>query len=1145
MKFTARIITGLWMLCLALTAQEFRATLTGRVSDPSGAAIAGAKVEAKSTTTGSLQSTTSGEDGIYQIPFINPGEYIVTVEKAGFRRAVREKVTLQVAEKAALSIALEIGDVNQSVTITANTAIVETETADRGLAVESTRILNTPLQGRNVFANAWAAPGVITTAAAQRLRPFDIAGSSAMAISGGQPSGNEVLIDGVSNLARAGQVAYVPQVEGTAEFKVQTTAYDAQYGWTTGGIVNIVTKSGSNQWHGSAFEFMQNTVLNANTFDANRSGIKRSSSNINTFGGDISGPIRKNKLFGTFSYEKIIQIIPDPFVVSVPTDLQKQGDFSQTYFARDAAGNLQVQGIYDPLSTRDNNGTLVRDQFPGNRIPANRINPIARNVLALIPSGNVPGNAITQLSNLQNQPSTRKFTDYFPQYTGRADWNISDNTRMFARYSRNALAEERDFKYSSTSMLNPAETSSNSPFKRENHSATIQLTKTLSASTVLDFRAGLARFLAQGGSNISEGFDLATLGFNPQFVGQSSKFFPKLNWTNYQGAGSNPLLNDPIAQTNSFQGTMSKIVGSHSLKMGGEYRLQRVYKRTPGFSAGNFSFDQTFSGRDPIRVEPGSGNSIASFLLGTPQSGYIEVNSFPALQQNLLSFFLQDDIRVTPKLKLNAGLRWDYLGPMTDRFNALTRGFDRTSTSPLQVPGVSLKGGLQFAGAGGQPRGIYERSYGNIGPRIGFAYAHNDKTVLRGGYGLIYGQTYDDPGSAPGFSQRTDMVAFIRTGIPENTLTNPFPAGILRPVGNSQGLSTFLGQGFTFNDPTRNIPRTQQFSLEVQRALPGQMMLSVGYVGNRASRLQVNQLINEIPLDAIGLGAAQLTANVANPLAGRIPGTGLNGATVQRQQLLRPFIQFTGLTQAFNSIGSSRYDSLQTLLYKRFSSGMNFSVSYTWSRTFEKKGFANPQDSQLIKLPAQWDIPHNLQLNGLYELPFGKGKKFAADSPAVVRQVISGWQVSAIARIQQGWPLELNANTVPTGISPVIDNQNLDRWFNTCTQLVGGATRGCQQGEQPVWSVRQPFQLQTWSNRVTWVRRPGIRNLDVSVIKNTRITERVMLQFRTDFLNSTNTVQFFNGPITDVNNGLFGRIAGAVVQSNLPRFVQMSLRLQF
>ena len=1134
------------LLAGLLPAQEFRATLAGRVTDPTGAVVAGARIEARAPSTGAVSSTTSAADGHYQIPFLTPGEYVLTAEKEGFRRSVRDGVRLLVAERASVDFTLSVGEITQSVTVTAETGLVETETADRGLVIESKRVLNTPLQGRNIFAQAWSAPGVIVTAQVTRLRPFDIAGSSSIAISGGRPSANEVLIDGTTNLSRNGSVAFVPSAEAVAEFRVQTTAYDAQYGWTTGGSINIITKGGSNQFHGSAFEFLQNTHLNANTFNSNRTGTARQSSHINTFGGDVGGPVLKNKLFFYFAYENIRQVIPDPFATSVPSALQKQGDFSQTYYARDAAGNLLAQTIYDPFSTTDGpGGALVRTAFPGNRIPAARQNAIARNVLALIPPGNVAGNPVTGLNNLVSSGSTRKFTDFFPEYNGRGDYNLSDRTRLFIRYSRNALAEERGFRYSTTSAVNLAETSGNTPFKRENHSATVSATRALNPTTVVDVRLGLARFLAQSGSTIGAGQDLAALGFSPLFAGQGVRWFPRFSWSSYEGAGSTPSQNDPITQNTSGGVQVAKTVGQHNLKTGLGFVMQRVYQKIPGFWAGNFSFDQGFTGRDALRTEPGSGNGLASFLLGTASSGFLDVNSWPARQQRGWSLYVQDDIRVTPKLKINAGLRWDYQGPVTDRFNALTRGFDRTSASPLRAPGVDLKGGLLYAGAGGLDRGIFDKDWNNFGPRFGAAYQLSGKTVLRGGYGLIYAQTFDDPGNAPGYSQRTAMVTSIRTGIPQNTLTNPFPDGILQPVGNRLGLATFLGQGYNVSDPGRVVPWTHQFSFEIQRELPGQFLVTAAYVGSRGRGFSVSKGINEIPREAFALGATELSRNVANPLAGLIPGTALNGATVQRQQLLRPFIHFLGIGELNRSEGRSKYDSFQLLVYKRLSHGLNFSVSYTNSKTIEQPLYSNAQDAQLETVIAAWDIPQSLQINGLYELPFGKGKAAGASAPPAVQRLIGGWEVSGIARLQAGMPINFPGNATPTGRDPRLAERTLDRWFNTCTVLPNGTTRGCLSGEQPVWSVRPAFVLQTWSSRLASVRRPAIPNLDVSIIKNNRIGERFNLIFRTDFLNATNTPQFFSGPVVDVNSGNFGRIAGAMDQSNLPRFIQVSLKLQF
>lgn len=1129
-----------------LAAQEFRASVTGRVTDPVGASIASVAITVKSVATGVVTPTTTDEEGRYQVLFLNPGEYTLTAEKQGFQRSVQQGLTLQVAERATLDLKLAVGEVTQSMTVEANAGVVEMETADRGLTVDSRRVEATPLQGRNIFALAWTTPGVAVTGSVTRLRPFDIAGSSGISVNGSRPSTNEVLIDGVSNLSRASSVAYVPPVDATDEFRVQTTSYDAQYGWTTGGVVNIITKGGGNEWHGSAFEFLQNTKLNANTFNNNRNGVARQSSHINTFGGSLGGAIKKNKLFFFGSYENIRQVIPDPFVTSVPTALQRSGDFSKTYYARDAAGNPLVQTIYDPFSTRVGaGGSLVRDMFPGNVIPASRLNPIAVKVLSLIPLGNTPGNSLTELNNLATSGSSRKFTDFFPEYTGRVDYTVSERTRMFVRYSRNALTEARAFKYSTNEAINVADTSGNSPFTRENHSAIIQLTHTVNPTTVLDFRLGLMRFRSQSGFSAGADYDLGSLGFAQQYQSQAARNFPRFAWAGYEGAGSNPVQIDPTAQTNSVQSSLYKTIGRHSLKTGVEFRLQRSYSQTPGFVGGNFTFDQKFSGRNALAIEPSAGNSVASFLLGTPESGFIDVNSQPARQQRLFSSYVHDDYRITDKLKLNLGLRWDYLGPLTDRFDALTRGFDTTTASPLQVPGLSLKGGLRFAGVRENNRGIFDRDMNNFAPRAGFAYRLSEKLVIRGGYGLMYAQTFDDPGGAPGFSQRTGMVSTISAGIPSSTLTNPFPGGILRPVGNSQGLSTFLGQGFNFSNPSRVVPWTHQFSIEVQRELPGRVLMTAGYVGSRIRGLGVTKPFNEISLESFNLGASALTQSVTNPMAGAIPGTSLNGNTVQRQQLLRPFPQFLGINELHRSEGQSRYDGFQFLLAKRLSRGVTASLSYTYSKTLEQMTYRNAQDSAKEKVAAAWDVPQSLQLNGVYELPFGTGKAFGSGTSRMVRHFISGWEVSGVARLQSGMPMNFPTNAVPTGVSPKFDGQDLDRYFNTCTQLANGATRGCLGSETPVWTIRQAFVLQTWSSKITSVRVPGIRNLDLALMKRTALTERVILTFRSEFMNATNSPQFYNGPILDVNSGNFGRISGALDQTNLPRFIQLSLKLQF
>jgi hypothetical protein len=1138
-----RCLAALFVFSSLAFSQEFRATLTGRISDPAGAAVPSAEVTVKNAQTGDVTNTKSNDDGNYQVLFLTPGSYVVTVEKAGFKKAIREGVTLDVAAHGVVDVAMTVGDVTQSVTVSANTETLETQTADRGLTIDNSRVLNVPLMGRNPFAAAWSAPGVIQNAATQRLRPFDIAGSSSMAIGGGRPSTNEVLVDGITSLLEATSVSYVPTAEAVSEFRVQATNFDAQYGWTLGGVVNMVTKNGTNEFHGSVFEFFQNTHLNANTFNSNLTGTPRQSSHINTFGGDIGGPAIKNKLFLSYTFEDIRQVIPDPFSTSVPTALQRQGNFSQTYYARDAAGNPLVQTIYDPFSNPSS-----RTPFTGNIIPASRQDAVALKVLSYVPTGSVGGDPLTGLNNLTNNGSTRKFTDFFPENTIRGDYSLSQSTRFFIRYSRNALQEERSFHYSTNSTLNPADTGNNNPFTRENHNATVQFTKTLSPTTVLDLRAGLERFKSESGSNQGEGVGPATLGFSPTFVSQAANWFPKFNWTNYEGAGAQPTYTSPVAQTMSFQAGLFKSIGKVNTKFGYEFRLIRGYSQSPGFNAGNFTFDQTFTGANPTSIQPSSGNALASFLLGTPQSGYIQVASEPARQEKLSSLYFQNDIRLTEKLKINLGLRWDYLGPMTDRFNQLPRGFASTTLNPISPPGFPVYGGVLFTGVKGNPRGIFDQSWGNLGPRLGAAYQLDQHTVLRGGYALIYGQTWSDPGNAPGFTQTTNMVTSIQTGVPANTLDNPFPGGVLQPAGSSQGLLTALGQTYTFADPAGGAPPyVQQFSVEVQREVARDFLVSAAYVGSRSSRLQVSQQLNALSVGNLALGTAALSANVPNPFAGLLPGTSLNGATVQQQQLLVPYPEFliNGITENFRPIGKSSYNSAQFVVTKRLSYGLSFSVAYTISKQIDQTNFANPQDVRLERVIAAWDIPQNLQINFMYQLPFGTGKPWGANLAKPVRYAVSGWEVTTLTRLQQGMPMNFPSGAAATGVNPALSNPSYARWFNTCTQLANGTLQNCQPNEAVAWTIRQPNTLQLWSSRLSSVRLPGVHNVDISVMKHNHIGERFDLLFRTDFINSFNSPQFFSGPITTVTSGNFGRISGAMDQSNLPRFIQLSLKLQF
>lgn len=1104
-------------LALPIWAQEFRASVTGQVNDASGAVLPGATITARNVATNATYKTTSSEDGQYALRNLDPGSYTISVEVTGFRKLLREGVVLQVGTQATLNLQMQTGEVSEAITVREDIAQLQTETAVRGLVIDETRVLNTPLQGRNMFAIAWSVPGVQIAASVTRLRPFDIAGSTSMVVNGGRRGQNDAQVDGVTATFQAGNISFVPSVDSVGEFKVVTNPFDGQFGFTTGGVIQSITRSGTNQFHGGLFEYVQNTKLNANDFNSNRAGIQRQRSNINTFGGNINGPVLKNKLFFAYSYEGIRQSIPDPFTTSIPTPLQRTGDFSQT---KQANGQLQV--IYDPLTTRtDANGKLIRDPFPGNIIPANRINPVAKAALAFLPAPNAAGDSLG-LNNYVNSSAVPRFLDDFNAHSGRVDYSWSENTKIFGRLAFNRLDEVRGYRYG-----NAADPSGNVPFVRQNYNGVSGITHTLNNTTVIDARFGVARFTSPGGNTLGSNFDLSKLAFSQRYISQALNHFPQFRFTDYEGLGSAPARVSPASTVYHFVTTVSKLMGDHSLKAGFEGRLFRNNTRDPGNANGFFNFTAGFTQQDPVAgASRASGNPVASFLLGYPASGNIESRAFPARQHIAYAGFIQDDWRVSSKLKLNLGLRYELITGMTDRFDAINVGFDPNAALPVDVPGFTGKGNILYAGANGASRSAFQLDKNNLMPRFGAAYQLDDKTVIRGGIGQFYAPVWDDPGSL-GFSLGTNLVTGVRIGLPDVTIDDPFPGGLISALRSK---TNTIGSGFSVFNPQRKIPNVWQYSVEFQRQLPWDMLFSVAGVGSSSRAIQVSQSINEVPAAELAKGASYLTAQVPNPFAGKAPGTGLNGATVQRQQLLRPFPQFTSITVGGYTGGTAQYFGLQSSIQKRFTSGATFTISHTWAKLMERINFQNPQDSELEKQVADGDVTHNLGLNGSYELPFGTGRKLFNTSNKIVNGIVGGWTLNGLVRVQSGMPTNFPANAEPVGgVNPIPGDQNINQWY------APGSFR-----------TLASFTLRRFSLRYGSLRNPPIRNFDLSAFKTFGITETVKLQFRAELINAMNTPQWFNGPVTNPASGNFGRIAaGATSQSNLPRFVQVALKLTF
>lgn len=1148
------------LLALPIHAQEVRATLSGIVSDPTGAPVAGASATLTSVERNTTTATQTNELGNYVFSFVNPGSYTLTVERPGFKKYLRQSIVLAAQDRARADVTLEIGEITQSVTIEADVSQLQTETASRGQVISNQLISNLPTQGRNPFQIAWSMPGVTKTGDWRYLRSFDVGGTTGFSINGGKRGDNEVLIDGISNVRGSRSVIGVPSPESVQEFKVLTNTYDSQYGRTGGGIVTIVSKSGGNAFHGNLFEYFQAEELNANQSELNSAPPPRNKKppmNINTFGFQLSGPVYipkvldgRNKLFWLLSYEGLRQRSADPGAVNFPLDQWRTGDFSTLL---NAQGNPVA--IYDPLTT-DAAGN--RTPFAGNRIPGNRLDPVAAKVLSYYPSPNAPGTGPARVNNYV-YPS--RWVADMNAWSGRMDYRINDANTVYFRYSQNPFSEFRSLVWGGS---NAAEPTGNAPLLRNGRNWTADWTKILSSTMTFNLRAGLARWETTSGNSFGANYDPSLLGFSSALVSQLTRYqFPRFDFSDaYQSIGSgNSVVNSSPSDTYTLQPNINMVRGRHTVKFGAELRRYNDNTNNPGASSGVYSFGKNWTQARAQQGDAVSGNEIATFLLGYPTGGFADRNIDPAYRNNYYALFLQDDWRVNSRLTLNFGLRWDYETPMVERYDRMLSAFlfDKASPIASQVQGLSVKGVPTFANVGGQPREAFMRDRNNFQPRVGAAYHLGNSWVVRGGYGLYYlGQ--NERGDALGFSQRTNAIVSTDNNLtPAVNLTNAFanlPGGqLLTPVGSSRGDASFLGQSINVNYFDRPLPYTHQFSFDIQRELPGNMLAEIGYVGNITKKLPVNAgNLNAVPANLLGrrtadgkIDAAWYTDKIANPMAGLIPdNAGLNGSTTPRQNLLYPFPQFSGVNVNNLPIGGQNYNGLQTRLTKRFSQGFTFIASYVFSKTLEELNLRNVQDLNLSDVSAtklekrsaqETDVPHKFNFSGVYEIPVGRNKRFGSGMGRLADAFVGGWSLNWNLGLQSGWAIDYpNAMQAQQGDARPTSAQraqgylfNVDLWKNPATGKLVAA--------------QEPYTLRNFPTRFSNVRVPGYKNLDASLSKQFAVTESIKLNFRGEMVNATNSPWFSrlasNG--TNVTNGNFGRMD--VTQRNLPRFIKLVLNL--
>ncbi len=799
---------------------------------------------------------TTADRGEYTFALMPPGNYELRVEAEGFRAVLRRGIKLEVNQTASLEIKLQLGAVSDAITVTDEAPLLETSSADRGGVFDEQTIKVMPLNGRNPFMLAMLVAGVNYNGSLAYMRPFDNGAIADWGINGGGNRSNEFLIDGVPNNAQAGgnNIAYVPPVDSVQEFKIQTNSYDAQYGKTAGGVVNVVLKSGTNKLHGSIYEFARRNAWDANSFQNNARGAPKDGHFQDQYGIVLDGPVilpklynGKGKTFFLVNYEGFREATPQPLVLSVPTLEMRDGDFTKL---ADARGRSVA--VYDPNTTFSiPNNRWDRLPFAGNRIPASRIHPISRKIADFFPTPNTvtPGADFAR-SNYFLSGGDNPARDDFYNLVVKIDQNLGSKHRMFFRHASNDRTEDRN----SNGIRNSPGQDGQHPLKRINDSYVVDWISTLTPQLLLNFRTSFARYIegSQGSANAS--FDLAKLGFSKALTEQLpyGEWFGRYTFDSYISMGRYPSRN--VTNTVTAHPTVTYVKGPHAWKSGLDMRWAQYSTQTPGniFILGA---TRGFTQRDFQRADEFSGNSIASWLLGTPSSGTVNYAVFPIFLFPYYAPWLQHDWRISRKLSVNMGVRWDFNLPPSERFNRINRGFDPLAANPVngmidraKYPDVpQIAGSMLFAGQNGLPRNAADIFGAALQPRIGAAYAIDNKTVIRGGWGRFYLNPNNDYLQTNGFSQSTPYVFSADEGRTASTqrIENPFPNGIRSPAGSSRGPLSYVGQGFNFVNSHFEIPHTNQFSLSLQRLLSPRSRLELAYSANRGKRLQTSRTFNE------------------------------------------------------------------------------------------------------------------------------------------------------------------------------------------------------------------------------------------------------------------------------------------------------------
>ena len=1193
------MLAGLVFTCTLVFGQAAGdARLTGQVLDQTGAVMPNVDLELESVATTALRTTTSNQDGYFNFGYVKPGNYKLTAKFKGFSTAVVQNITLTVNQTASVNVTMKPGEVQQEISVSGESVALQSQSSDLGAVVTQQTTSQIPLLLRDPTQLVTLVAGVTSDHRGEGGNPADAGGVSYQGrldfeISGGFRSQAISMVDGVDITIAAGSflsTPVVPTADFTQEFKVMVNNYSADFG-RGAGVLNIVTRSGTNQFHGTAFEFLQNDNLNANNLFSNTAGVTLPESKRNQFGGAVGGPIRKDKTFFYFNGEWLRQRRFSPVTTRVPTNAEKNGDFSQDY-----ALNGTPITLYNPFDTYvDTDGRVKRRPFPNNQIPQTALGTFANNLVGYYPSPNNsgllgPGGVYTGIGNFVLGGSAPA---NYNRFDIKIDEILTPNHRIMGRYSRSKYTVAAVDVYGNVASPQSLSTRDN---EQPGNNIVISHTWTINPTTVFTQSVNWARIVDDSTAQ-SAGFNPTTLGgpfANGQIVNYANSYsggplYPQINFgSGYgpQGDGFGNTFTEPFSNYQYAAGVV-KTHGKHTFKFGFQGILnQSSDNLLKGFGS-SFNFTGSWTcGPDPLVCSPFTGNGLADAQLGLMGSGAMNAGFSSMYSGKYFGFYVQDDLRITPKLTLNLGLRYDFQIPFTERNNHAYE-LDASRIWPLgsavgpNTKGESLNqyivglgsnainGAIVFPTTPGVPaRSIQTTDKTNVSPRLGLAYQFTDKLVFRGGFSKLYMLSPMSPGpSTPGngpFGATTNIISTVNGITPVTNVDNPYPNGFNVPIYDSQGLLSLSGDQVWGGAPQNKTPYQYMWNAGLQYELPGNTLLSVAYAGTRGRKLTCAFFFcgDQIPSNLIQQYGAHVFDTVPNPFYGIItnPLAPLSQPSVQLGQLLKGFPQYTSVVpilpafQGFTPGGNSfhnEYNALQVQVTKRYSNGLAVQLAFTWSKnltntdSFEAGylgpaiGYQNNYDYEAERSLSAADTNKRFNMGYVYDLPFGKGKRYGSDLKGVANQIVGGWQVSGITAFVSGYPMGISQTGHTTGAFGGGDRPN---WVgNACVD--SGEPRGERiiSSLNPAGFARNPDFTYGNAPRTLPCRRDGVKNFDIGINKFFPIRENINIEFRTEFYNAFNRPQL-GAPDTTYGSGSFGAITS---QFNLPRVIQFGLKVNF